>query len=84
MPGETVKYGDNGTHCDSPHTFGVWGVNSWVTLASDDSRLPCDVSATCKDWSAGGIFSHYHDLIQMKIFIQIYKEIRILIGTSNA
>lgn len=41
----------NWTHCDSPHTFGIWRVNSWVSLAPDYSRLSCDVSATCKDWS---------------------------------
>lgn len=41
----------NWTHCDSPHTFGIWRVNSWVPLAPDYSRLSCDVSATCKDWS---------------------------------
>lgn len=39
------------THCDSPHTFGVWRVNSWVALAPDYSRLTCDVTTASKGWS---------------------------------
>lgn len=42
------------THCDSPHTFGVRRVNSWVPLAPDYSGLPCDVSTACEGWSVEG------------------------------
>jgi len=41
----------NWTHGDSPHTFGIWRVNSWIPLAPDHSRLLCDVSATREGWS---------------------------------
>lgn len=47
----TESHVESGTHCDPPHTLGVRGVNSWVPLAPDHSRLPCNVSAACEGWS---------------------------------
>lgn len=38
----------NTTYCDSPQTFGIGRVNSWVALTSNNSRVPSDVSATCE------------------------------------